>query len=166
MIWISLFLWVGVCMPQVQVWRSENNLRSILSSSSTVGSEHQTYLIGLVGQVPLSAKLSHLSKSLWPVLQWQMTSIKLFLVIWSLLSLETYAFICYSVTSQPLCWAHDAHDTWIGEPPRTGLQSLVHVSSTGYLVGPSTAWKVSSHACSGLPHFGCRSATTISNVPS
>lgn len=93
----------------VQLWRSEDNLWSILSSSSTVGSGHQTYLISLVGQVPLSAKPSHLSKPLWPILQWQMTSIKLFLVTWSLLSLETHAFICYSVTSQPLCWAHDAH---------------------------------------------------------
>lgn len=93
----------------VQVWRSEDNLRSILSSSSTVGSGHETQVISLVGQVPLAAKPSHLSKPLWPILQWQMTSIKLFLVIWSLLPLETYAFICYSGTSQPLCWAHDAH---------------------------------------------------------
>lgn len=58
------FLVGGRMYATVQVWRSEDDLRSILSSSSTVGSGHQTHVIGLVGQVPLSAKLSHLSKPL------------------------------------------------------------------------------------------------------
>lgn len=63
------FLVGGHMYATVQVWRSEDNLWSILSSSSTVGSGPQTHVIGLVGQVPLAAKPSHLSKPLWLILQ-------------------------------------------------------------------------------------------------
>lgn len=106
----------------------------------TVESGHQTQVIHLVGQVPLSAKPSQLSRPLWPTLQWQDDLHEASLVIRPLLSLETYA----STVWHPNLFAGTGvlTATWtvdFAAPPLSVPHSVLHFSSTRHLVGPSRA---------------------------